>query len=338
MIRNYTTLALSLLIILSSGCGRQDDEASQTEETTKKTLTIAVIPKGTQHAFWKSIHAGAVKAAREVDVEIIWKGPAREDDREAQIAEVENFISRGVSGIVLAPLDDKALRIPVTNAQRSGIPVVIFDSGMDSEDYVSFVATDNYAGGRIAGTRMVEVLGEKGRVLMLRYMEGSASTDKREKGFMDVMAENPNIEIVSSNQYGGSSVESAQKASENLLARFMDADGVLAVDGIYCPNESSVFGMLRALEDAALAGKVTFVGFDASAQLVKGMRNGSIDALVVQDPVNMGYLSVKTMAAHLRGEEVERRIDTGVTLITAETMDSPENQRLLAPDLEKWLN
>ena len=300
-------------------------------------MTIAVIPKGTTHEFWKSIHAGAVKAAGEVGVEIIWKGPLKEDDREAQIAEVENFISRGVAGIVLAPLDDMALRVPVMNAARSGIPVVIIDSGLKSRDFVSFVATDNKKGGKLAGKRLAELLGGKGKVVMLRYQEGSASTMNRERGFMDAIAEYPEIEVVSANQYGGATTESAYRASENLLAPLKKEEGGLSIDGIFCPNESTTFGMLRALQDGELGGKVRFVGFDSSEKLVQGLAAGQIDGLVLQNPMRMGYLGVKTLVNHLRGKEVEKRVDTGVHLVTGENMKEPEMARLLKPELEKWL-
>ena len=196
--------ALLTLVVLLAACG-----GSPPPDAAKEEIVIAVIPKGTTHSFWKAIHAGAVKASRELGVEVIWKGPAREDDRDAQVAEVENFVSRGVSGIVLAPTDDKALRLPVTESMRAGIPVVIIDSGLDSEDYVSFVATDNYQGGRLAGARMVEKLQGKGKVVLLRYMEGSASTMERERGFLDVLSENRGLEVVSSNQYAGATAETA---------------------------------------------------------------------------------------------------------------------------------
>lgn len=324
--------AVVILAVFLAACGGEPTDPAD------ETMSIAVIPKGTTHSFWVAIHAGAMKAAEELGVEVIWKGPGREDDREAQIAEVETFVSRGVSGIVLAPTDDKALRIPVMNATRAGIPVVIIDSALDSDDYVSFVATDNYKGGRLAGERMVEVLGGSGRVMMLRYQEGSASTMKREDGFMDVMAENPSIEVVSSNQYAGATAELAYQASENLLGRFKDEGGNLEIDGIYCPNESSAFGMLRALQDAGLAGSVTFIGFDASEQMVRALENGEFDSLVLQDPVNMAYLGVKTMVQHLNGEPVEKRIDTGVTLVTQDNMNEPRMQELLKPDVDRWLN
>jgi ribose transport system substrate-binding protein len=299
--------------------------------------TIAVIPKGTTHEFWKSIHAGAVMAARELGVEIIWKGPLKEDDREAQIAQVENFVSRGVSGMVLAPLDEVALRVPVLNAVRSGIPVVIIDSDLKGKDHLSFVATDNYKGGRLAGEHLANMLGGKGRVALLRYQEGSASTANRERGFLEAMAGHPEIEVVSANQYGGATTESAYRASENLLAPYRKEDGGLDLEGIFCPNESTTFGMLRALQDGKLAGRVRFVGFDSSEKLVQGLEQGHLDGLILQNPMRMGYLGVKTMVQHLRGEEVEKRIDTGVHLVTRENMKEPEMAQLLRPDLDKWL-
>jgi ribose transport system substrate-binding protein len=332
--RAQSLLVLVALACAAAACGG----AGARKKASEDKVVIAVIPKGTSHSFWKSIHAGAVKAARELGVEVLWQGPAREDDREAQVAEVESFVSRGVSGIVLAPTDDKALRIPVSESMRAGIPVVIIDSGLASDDYVSFVATDNYKGGRMAGERMVASLGGKGRVILLRYMEGSASTMERERGFLDVMGENPKVEVVSSNQYAGATAETAYQASENLLARFKSENGSVGVEGIYCPNESSSFGMLRALQDTGLAGKLTLIGFDASEQMVRALEQGQFDSLVVQDPVKMAYLGVKTMVSHLRGETVERRIDTGVTLVTRENMNEPGIAELLKPDLDRWLN
>ena len=315
--------ALLLIVLAIAGCSKQ---AAKSER-----ISIAVIPKGTMHEFWKTVHAGAVKASRELDVDVIWKGPIKEDDRDAQIAVVEDFISKGVSGIVLAPLDDAALRAPVANATKTGIPVVIFDSGLQGSDFVSFVATDNFKGGQIAGEHLAKLLNGKGSVIMLRYSEGSNSTMLREKGFMDAMSKHASLKVISSNQYGGVTPESAYKASENLLSRFKD------VDGIFCPNESTTFGMLRALQDGGFAGKIKFVGFDGSKQLIDGLKRGQIQGLVLQNPMKMGYMAVKTLVQHMRGEKVEKRIDTGATLVTPRNMNDPEMKALLKPDLEKWL-
>jgi len=323
------------IVLCATGC-KQKEEG-------KGKLRIAVIPKGTTHVFWKSIHAGAIKAQEElkaggVEVEAIWKGPLKEDDRDSQIRVVEDFIISGVSGIVLAPLDDTALRAPVRDAVNNGIPVVIIDSGLKSEDYVSFVATDNYVGGRKGGEQLAKILGGKGKVIMLRYQEGSASTMERERGFLDVLKEKyPEIQVVSANQYGGATTESAYQASENLLASLRAPDGTLTIDGIFCPNESTTFGMLRALQDGGLAGKVKYVGFDSSDRLVEALRKGQMHGLVLQDPINMGYLGVKTMVAHLKGEDVRKLIDTGSVVATPENMNDPDIKNLLEPDYRKWL-
>lgn len=330
--KKWFFLAFVLIVVLLS------NSCSKKPVTEPGKITIAVIPKGTTHVFWKSVHAGALKAAEEMDVSIIWKGPLKEDDRESQVTVVENFITTGVSGIVLAPLDDTALRRPVTEAVRNGIPVVIIDSDLKSDDYTSFVATDNYVGGQKAGQYLAKLLNSKGKVAMLRYQEGSASTANRERGFMDAIAEFGDIEVVSSNQYGGATTETSYQASENMLGPLKKADGTLSIDGLFCPNESTTFGMLRALQDSKLAGKVKYVGFDSSEMLAKALQEGHINGLVLQDPMNMGYIGVKMLVQHLRGEVVEKRVDTGSTVITTENMNEPAMQAILSPDYKKWLS
>ncbi len=300
-------------------------------------ITVAVIPKGTTHVFWQSIHAGAEKAAQELGVSIAWRGPLREDDRDSQVTEVENAVARGVAGIALAPLDDSALVAPVSSAMKRGIPVVIFDSGLKGDDYVSFVATDNDVGGRLAGEHMAKLVGPSGRVVMIRYAEGHDSTTRREEGFLAAVRQYPGVKLVSVNQYGGADVEGFYKKGEALLSSLKTPDGKLPVDGLFTPNESSTLAMLRVLHDNGWAKQVKFIGFDASDTLVKGLRDGQIHGLVVQDPVNMGYHAVKTLVSHLRGQQVERRIDTGVRLVTADVMDQPDVKELLQPDLSKWL-
>src|ERR1044071_8960125 len=172
-------------------------------------LKIAVIPKGTTHSFWKAVEAGARKAGTELGVEIIWKGPLKEDDRAQQIAVVQQFVSSGVNAIVLAPLDDTALRSPVQAANDRKIPVVIIDSalkGQAGKDFVSFVATDNFHGGELGGEELARLLGGKGKVVLLRYAEGSASTTEREAGFLSVMKKNPGIQVILDNSYAGAPI------------------------------------------------------------------------------------------------------------------------------------
>ena len=324
------TILLASAIAVIAGCAPASNSGSNSSG-----ITLAVIPKGTSHVFWQSVHAGARRAAKEEAVEIVWRGPLREDDRDAQISEVENAVGRRVSGIALAPLDEAALVAPVDNAVKRGIPVVIFDSGLKGENFVSFVATDNDVGGRLAGEHMAKKLGGKGKVILLRYAEGHDSTSRREAGFLAALREHPGIEIVSSNQYVGADVEGAYKRIEALLSQHLKPDRSLGIDGLFAVNESSAFAMLRVLQDNGWAGKVQAIGFDASDNLIKGLRDGHLEGLIVQDPVRMGYMSVKTLVSHLKGEKVERRIDTGVRLITRDIMDQPEIQQLLKPDLSQ---
>ena len=326
--------ALTMIAIAALSCTKSDG----TGTNAKKKLTIAVIPKGTTHEFWKSIHAGANKAASELSaqgnqVEVIWKGPLREDDREQQIQVVEGLTTQGVSGIVLAPLDDRALARPVEDAKRAGVPTVIIDSALNSDSFVSFVATDNRKGGMLAADRLGQLLNGKGKVLLLRYAEGSASTNEREAGFLSQMnSKFPDIELISTDQYAGATRDTAKRASENLLNRFGDQ-----VQGIFTPNESSTAGMLLALQDIGKAGKVFFVGFDSSQTFIDAMKANQLNGIVVQNPFNMGYLGVKTMVDHLLGRSVEKQTDTGVTLVTSDNLNSAEIQTLLHPPLDQYL-
>lgn len=312
-------LALALFFSLSTGCSRGPaDERPQ----------IALIPKGTTHEFWKSIHAGGREAAQENEVRLLWRGPLREDDRNAQIETVENMINLGVDAIVLAPLDNVALQVPVRQAAAAGIPVVIIDSDLEGDTHIAFVATDNRVAGERGGHHLAERLNGTGRVIMLRYQEGSASTMHREQGFLDAMEQYPDITVVSANQYGGATTETAYQASENLLAPLRTTDG-LSIDGIFCPNESTTFGMLRALQDGGLAGTVQFVGFDSSDSLVHALQMGHIHGLVLQDPVRMGYLGVSTAIAALRNEPFDAIIDTGSIVATPDNLSDPHIRNLL---------
>ena len=315
----------------ATGCDKKDAPGGN------KRLTVAVIPKGTIHEFWKTVHAGAEMAGRESGVDILWKGSLKEDDREAQISVVENIMARQVDGIVLAPLDDAALRRPVDEAMLSDIPVVIFDSGLQGDNYVSYVATDNFKAGQLAGEHMGRLLKGRGKVVVLRYAEGSDSTAKREDGFLDAIEAFEGVEIVSSNQYAGVTTASALKAAENILSRFGRADGGLEIDGIFCATEPTTLGILRALQDTGYAGKIKFVGFDSSQRMIAALRAGELDGFVVQNPMRIGYLGVKTLVEHLRGGHPARRIDTGSILITTENIDQPEIHDLLNPDLTEWL-
>lgn len=287
---------------------------------------IAVIPKGTTHSFWSSVLAGAQQAAKENDVEIFWAGPDREGDREKQIQIVEDFIVKKVSGIVLAPTDSAALVPVIERAAAARIPVVIIDSDAATKKRVSFVATDNYAGGAVAAEYMARLLGGKGRVAVIKYMAGSASTTARENGFIETLKKKyPDIQVVE-DRYGMDTVETALSAAEDVLTRHKELDGIFAC------NESTSCGALRALESQGRAGSVRMIGFDAADALLKGLQNGHIDALVVQNPRAMGYSGVSNAVASIKGQNVQEKIDTGVELVTKDRLNSPEIRVLIGSE------
>jgi ribose transport system substrate-binding protein len=332
---NRVLVLLGVAVALLAGCKKEDagngsgggaSGAPTTGSSSAGELRIAVIPKGTTHAFWRAVQAGAEQAGKDTSAQIIWKGPLKEDDRTAQIQVVQQFVGQGVSGIVVAPLDSKALLQPIELAGSQHIPVVIMDSALDGQvgkDFVSFVATDNHKGGQMAGEQLAKILSNTGSVVLLRYAEGSASTEAREAGFLEAIAKYPDIKLLVQNRYGGATADSAAKAALNMI------DQIKQADGIFTPNESTTNGMLAALQTAGLAGQKKFVGFDATSQLVKSLENGEVQALIAQNPYKMGYECVKTLADSIRGKAVDQRVDTGVFLITKENLNDPPIQELL---------
>jgi len=321
--------SLVLLLLPLSSCTHAN--------TAGKPLALALIPMGTTDEYWRTIHAGAEQAAAELGVRIIWQGPMRRDDRGAQCDVVDNMVVRRVNGIVLAPVDNMALRGPVEDAFRSKIPVVVIDSDLQSDRAASFIATNNYKGGMMGGDYLAKLLGAKGNVVLLRGVEGNASTDHREQGFLAALKTYPGIKLLSSNQHGGGTSETAYKASENILSQFKSGDGKLKIDGVFCPNESTSFGMLRALQDSGFAGKVHFVGFDSSQKLNQALAKREIDGLVVQNPMRIGYLGIKTIVAHIKGAQVDKRIDVPAALVTSDNMNETAMHDLLNPPLDRWL-
>ncbi len=308
----------ALLPLCFVACSKSADESGSPR--------VAVIPKGTTHVFWKAVEAGARKGGAAHGLEVLWKGPLQENDRAQQIQLVQQFVSEGIDGLALAPLDHAALAPAVLAAKLRGIPVVIFDSDLDGTpgvDFASFVATDNHAGGRLAGEHLARLLGGTGKVVLLRYAVGSASTEAREAGFL-AAAQAGGLALTVDNRYAGATAGEAKNAALNLI------DALRSAQGVFCSNESATNGMLLALEQMGLAGTLRFVGFDASPPLVQALRAGKIDALVVQNPRLMGELAVGALAAALRGERVEAVIDTGVVLATRDNMHDPA----IAPLLE----
>ncbi len=327
-----SVVALVIGSLFIAGCPEKSDESSNSDgASNNKTVTkkIAVIPKGTTHPFWKSVEAGAKKAGEENSFEIIWKGGLVESDRGQQIQIIKQFVTQKVDGIVLAPLDAKAPGIirAVKDATTAGIPVVIMDSSLDAEagkDFISFAATSNKEAGRLAGEQLAKLLNGKGKVVILRYMEGSASTENREAGCIEALKKHKNIEIIADPfAAGNGTIADAKNRAISMFATLKKADGIFA------SNDPTTVGMLSALKAKGLIGKVNFIGFDASQPTVQALKNKQIQALVAQDPFNMGYQAVTALAKHMKGETVPTRIDTGAGVLTPDNLDTEDSKKLL---------
>lgn len=311
--------ALAVFPALLAGCGGS------------KKKRIAVIPKSTAHLFWVSVQAGALAAAKERDAEILWNGPATESDYSRQIQIVDAMIAQRVDGIAIAAAERKALVGVVERAVASGIPVVVFDSGLDSQSYLSFVSTDNYQGGKLAARHLGQLLGGSGDAAIIMHAPGSFSTMDRERGFRDAIKEEfPGIRIVAE-QFGMGDRAKARASAENILA----AHGGL--QGIFASTEPASAGIALALQAREKAGRVKFVGFDSSDAMTDDMRTGVLHATVVQDAFKLGYEPVRILIEKVQGKTPPKQLDLPARLVTAADLDKPEIRELLKPDLKKYL-
>jgi ribose transport system substrate-binding protein len=312
-------LALSALLLITVGCNRQQQRR------------IAVIPKGTAHVFWQSVHAGAVAAGREFHAEILWDGPPSETEYSRQLEIFDSMLNRHVDGVVVAAADKTTLNASLDRAAREKVPVVIFDSGVDSTNYVSFVATNNFKAGQMAGRKLGELLGGKGTVAMIMNLPGSFSTMERERGFKDAVAkEFPGLQLVAE-QYGMSNRAKGMAATENILTAHPK------LDGLFASSEASAVGAAQAVKARGLAGKLKVVGFDASEGMIDDLNGGVFDALIAQDPFQMGYAAVKAVVEKLDGKTPEKQVDLPAVTVVKGDLEKPEIKALLHPDLKKYL-
>jgi ribose transport system substrate-binding protein len=314
---NSRTQALAAVLLFLSACAGN------------KTKRIAVVPKANSHVFWVSVHAGAAAAGQKFGVEVLWNGPAQETEYDRQMQIVDSMIAQHVDGLAVAAAERKALNRSLDRAAQLGIPVTVFDSGVDSTNYMSFIATDNYQAGQMGARELARLLHGKGKVAMVMNIPGSASTMDRERGFEDVVkAEFP--EIVA-RQFSMSDRSKGRAAAENILTAHAD------LDGLFASSEPSSVGAALALKSRGLSGKVKCVGFDASDNLIDDLKGGTIDALVVQDPFKMGFEAVKTLVDKLNGTSPPKQIDLPARVVARPDLDKPEIHELLYPDVKKYL-
>jgi ribose transport system substrate-binding protein len=291
--------------------------------------TIAVIPKGTAHLFWLSVEAGAVAAGKNLGVRVLWTGPAQETEYDRQIQIVDSMIARHVDGMAIAAAEKTALVHSIDRASASGIPVTVFDSGVDTDHYVSFIATNNYQAGKMAARELARLLNQKGKIAVLMHTPGSASTMERENGFYETIAkEFPGIRVVA-RQYGMSDRSKAMAAAEDMLTANP------GLDGMFASAEPSSVGAALAVKTRGLTGRIKLVAFDSTDSLIQDLRNGVINSLVVQDPFEMGYKAVATLVDKFNGKTPPKRIDVPAYIVRKDDLDKPDVKQLLNPALRK---
>lgn len=330
MFRTIKFLTLATLLIGLSACSPSNSDGTSASgdgasaDASDHKYTIAVVPKGLGHQFWTTVKAGADAAGAEFDAEILWNGPPKETEIAEQIDILQDMLSRGVDGIVMAACDENALVETIDKAMDAGVPVVTIDSGVKSDRPVSFIATNNIAGAKAAADALAGLIGDSGKVGLIPFVPGAATSEQREAGFKEGIAEHSDIELAAV-IHCHSDVAKAMAATEDMISAHPD------LKGIFAANEAACIGAMNALATAGKTGEVKLVAFDASPEQVEAMKSGAVQALIVQNPYRMGYEGVQNVIAAIEGQPVPKEIDTGVIVVTPENLDSPEVQKLINP-------
>ena len=289
-----------------------------------KRYKIAVIPKGSAAQFWQSIKAGADAAGTETKSEIVWLAPNPENNVVKQVDIVNTEVTNKVDGIVLCATDATALTKPVQDAIAKGIPVVTIDSGIKSDDALVYIATDNVKGGEAAADSLAKMIGGKGKVGLLIFQKGSVSSDERERGFVEGIKKYPGIKLVSTLE--ASDATKALNNTQNMLSANPD------ITGIFAASEPNGVGAAQVIDQKKMVGKIKIVAFDSSDKEIEDLKSGSIQALIVQDPYQMGYKGVIAVLKAIKKETItEKKVDSGMTVVTKDNLNTPEVQKLVNP-------
>lgn len=300
------TSALAMLGLGAAPAAAQDD------------ISIALISKGFQHQFWQAVKAGAEQAAGELGVEITFEGPDSESQVDVQIDMLAAALARNPDAIGFAALDSQAAIPLLQQAQEAGIPIVAFDSGVDSDIPVATAATDNVAAAALAADKMAELIGGEGKVALVVHDQTSRTGIDRRDGFVNRVGEAyPDIEIVDI-QYGGGDHLKSTEITKSILLAHPD------LKGIFGANEGSAIGVANGVRELGREDGIIVIGYDSGAQQKQMIEEGLIEGAITQNPIGIGYQTVATAVKAINGEAVEANIDTGFYYYDASNMDDPE--------------
>lgn len=314
-------MALSLLL----ACQTMTGCAGIGEEQQEEERYIAVISKGSQHQFWRTVEQGARDAGEELGVKISYEAPEDETQIDVQIKMMEKAIKEKADAIVLGPLDTEKLNDVVDEAVEAGIPVITLDSDITTKSRVATIGTSNESAGAIAARNAAEQMGGKGKVAIIAHVEGSQTAIERRSGFIDELkAYEGDIEIVGTSYCDGDAGKAKEQALD-YLKRYPE------LKCIYGANEGSAVGAAAAVRELNKQESVRVIGFDSSDEEIAYLEEGVIDGMMVQNPYNMGYLGVRNINKVLDGKEIEEKIDTGATYVNIDNLKDEDTQWLLYP-------
>jgi ribose transport system substrate-binding protein len=314
---------MRLIVAMISGCTTTTAPAGSTGGDSSKKPYIPVISKGFQHQFWQAVKSGSEKAAKDFNVDITFEGPESESQVDKQLEMLQTALDKKPAAICFAALDSKAAIPLLEKAKAAGIPVVGFDSGVDSDIPVSTAATDNIGAAALAADKMAELIGGEGEVAVIAHDQTSRTGIDRVKGFTDqIKAKYPKITIVDT-QYGGGD----QLKSTDLAKAIIQAHPNLK--GFFGANEGSIIGVLNGVKELKKDGQIVVIGYDSGQQQMDAIRSGTEAGAITQDPIGIGYKCVEAAVKAIKGESVPKNIDTGFHWYDKSNIDDPAIAPLL---------
>lgn len=285
---------------------------------------ISLIVKMIDSDYWKTVKMGADAAAKEFNINVHFSAPSNEADIKGQLDMVESAIEQKTDALILAASDYEALTSVTENAYDLGIPVIAIDSEINSNNILSFIATDNRDAGRKAANELVKVAGKKCKVAIMSSVKGTGNAKQREEGLYEVLYKYPEIEVITK-EYCLSDTKYASELTKKIVSENEKVDAFIAL------NDKSSIGVAEAVKGMGLTGKVKVIAFDSTTEEIGYLEDGVIQATIVQNPFNIGYLSVKYAVGAINGEKIPVRVDTGAKIINKDNIYLTENQKLLFP-------
>lgn len=315
--------AFTACLLLLSACSKE----SIIPITQPEQRTVAVVTMAKDGDYWNTVRMGAAAAAKEFNVKVNFVAPDEENEVQKQVELADQAIKLGANALVLAAIDYMALGQVVDQASYRQIPVISIDSEVGSTKVKSFVGTNSYMMGRMAGQKWAELTAEQGNVVIMNFMKETRNAEQREEGLLDLLRQYPRIKVVDI-LYANSDSNQAYRLTKRMIDEGVDGD---RVDGIISLNATSSIGVARAVADSKRSDRLTVVTMDSTPELMSYIQDGVVEAAVVQNPFAIGYLGVKYAVEAMRGQAVPEREETDIKIIDLNNMFRSENQKLLFP-------